>query len=98
MTHRGTRTDGIDELLDALDRIRGELVHLQQALDEIRDEFQQDHHDCTGDQLGSPARRITSFPIDPLATDWSTQVNRYAMSDLPVAPREPTARPPGKLF
>ena len=99
MKRTDSHVDSMDAIAQVLDRLREELAVVREVLDEIRDELQWANRNCDWDQTPASApRRITSMPLDPAATNWAEQLNRYSAADLPDEDDVRVAPQRGHLF
>jgi hypothetical protein len=72
--------EGLQRLIEAVERVGEELDCLYQILDQIRDDF---GWALNNDRFRTipEAAIVTSLPRDPLAADWNERMNR-------ITPRE----------
>ena len=63
--------DRLDELVDAVTQLAGEVKVLINALDELREKVQwSNRNSVDADFLGRNRFRLTSMSLDPTAKDW----------------------------
>lgn len=88
-----------DAIVDALDRLREELCVLRDVLDDVRGELQWANQN-RGDSAVPvwSARRITSMPLDPTASDWAERLNRVSVTETPSENSAPPTAEQGQLF
>ena len=79
-----------NELMARLEQLSQEVQLLQQVVDELRSEIQWASRNGRLAMLPAPMH-ITSMPLDPLAQDWSTRLNRHCPEDLPAEESVPPA-------